>query len=272
MHDTFNIFGFELPAWGAMVSLGVLCLIGVLFYFFYKYKFTDKKIDTFVILVAICGITMYVSAAFFDALWHNIDMWRQTGEFTWEWWGITFSGGLLGAIICYFILFWLFFKKERHNIFFYADMIITGVVLTHAFGRIGCYLGGCCYGGETTSWFGINYPVGSAFVGGEYITIYKNVFPTQIFEAAFLFILFIVLFFFIKKHQLRFYLVSYGIFRFLLEYLRGDSRGASFLNFLSPSQFLSVLMVVVGILLFIFEDKITRWIKQKYTIGNTQTN
>lgn len=264
MHDTFNIFGMEVPAWGSMVSLGVLGLIGVMFYFFYKYNFTDKKIDTLVILIATCGMVMYVSAAFFDALWHNIDMWRQTGEFKWEWWGITFSGGLVGGVICYFILFFIFFKKERYNIFFYLDLTITGVTLTHAFGRIGCYLGGCCYGGETDSWFGVNYPVGTIFQNGQYITVYENVYPTQLFEAAFLFILFIVLFFFIKKNQLRYYLVSYGVFRFLIEYLRGDSRGASFISFLSPSQFLSVLMIILGIVLFFFQDKITNWLKKKF--------
>ena len=122
MYDTFNIFGIEVAAWGSMVALGVLALVGVAFYFFYKYNFSDKKIDTLVILTATCGMVMYASAAFFDALWHNIDVWRETGKFTWGWWGITFSGGLVGGIICYFVLFWIFFKKERHNIFFYLDM------------------------------------------------------------------------------------------------------------------------------------------------------
>ncbi len=256
MHETFNIFGIEIPAWGSMVSLGVLGLVAVLFFFFYKYNFSDKKIDSLIILFAACGMMMYASAAFFDALWHNIDTWVEAGKITgWEWWGITFSGGLVGAVVCYFILFWIFFKDERHNILFYLDIVIVGVILTHAFGRIGCYLGGCCYGGEASSWFGVWYPTSEGI---------RYVYPTQLIEAAFLFILFIVLFFFVKKNQLRVYLVSYGLFRFILEYLRGDSRGASFVSFLSPSQFLSVIMVIGGILLFIFGDKLNNWLKKKY--------
>ena len=44
---------------------------------------------------------------------------------------------------------------------------------------------------------------------------------------------------------------------------RGDNRGAvPFISWLSPSQLLSLIMLVIGILLFIFEDKLTSWFKK----------
>ena len=53
-------------------------------------------------------------------------------------------------------------------------------------------------------------------------------------------------------------MVSYGIGRFFLEFLRGDSRGKlPFIDWLSPSQLLSIILLIVGVLLFIFEDKLT---------------
>lgn len=264
MYPEYKLFGFTLPTWGTMVAIGVLCLVGVMFYYFKKEKISDAKIDRLLILTALSGLMMFIAAKFFDSLWHNIAEYRKTGTFTWEWWGVTFSGGLVGALLTYFIGYWFLFKNERYKIFYYLNFIITGVVITHAFGRIGCFLGGCCYGKETTSWLGMNYPIAQEWDGVKWINIYAKVYPTQLFEAIFLFILFIVLFFFIKKNQLRFYLISYGVFRFFIEFLRGDDRGNTILGIISPSQFLSIIMIICGILLFIFEDKIVNALKKKY--------
>lgn len=261
MHPYIEIFGHKIPAYGTMIGIGVLCLAGLMVYYFYKYKTTDKNIDRLIILTALSGMVMYLSAAFFDALWHNLDTWRETGTFTWKWWGITFSGGLLGGLLFYVIAYWFIFRNERYKLTYYLNFIIVGVVITHAFGRVGCYFGGCCYGGETTSWLGVNYPVETYADGTQ---LFKVVYPTQLFEAGFLFILFVVLFFFVRKNQLRVYLISYGIFRFILEFFRGDSRGATIFGIMSPSQLISVIMVIVGVLLIFFEDKLIYLVKKKY--------
>ncbi len=261
MYPYINIFGIEIPGYGLMISIGVLCLAGTLLYFLYKYKATDKTIDRLIILTALSGFFMYLSAAFFDALWHNIDHFQTTGKFEWEWYGITFSGGLVGGIVFFVVGYWFMFKNERYKMTYYLNFVIVGVVIAHAFGRIGCYFGGCCYGDVTSSWLGVDYPVGTTILGN---TIYEHVYPTQLFESGFLFILFIVLFFFVKKNHLRYYLLSYGTFRFILEYFRGDSRGATIFGLITPSQFLSILMIIGGILLFIFEDKLIYLVKKKY--------
>ena len=51
------------------------------------------------------------------------------------------------------------------------------------------------------------------------------------------------------KYNMSLYLVAYGVFRFLIEFIRGDDRG-KFIGALSPSQFWSIGMVVLGIALF----------------------
>ena len=54
-------------------------------------------------------------------------------------------------------------------------------------------------------------------------------------------------------YNLSVYLIAYGVFRFAIEYLRDDHRGALVAG-MSPSQFWSVCMVVIGILLvFVFK-------------------
>ena len=51
------------------------------------------------------------------------------------------------------------------------------------------------------------------------------------------------------------YLFSYGIFRFLIEYVRNDYRGTGIVSFLTPSQFWSVCMVVLAFVVFFLEEK-----------------
>lgn len=50
------------------------------------------------------------------------------------------------------------------------------------------------------------------------------------------------------KHNLSLYLISYGIFRYFLEYLRGDNHG-ELIALITPSQFWSLLMILLGIIL-----------------------
>lgn len=267
MHEKINVFGlFQVEGYGLMLSIGVIGLVLVMLYKFKKQGVPSTNVDRIIIITATGGFMMWVFAMLFNDLWYYIEYGK------WEWGtGITFSGGLLGGIITYLVLYWVIMKRERFNIFYYFDTIITGIVLAHAFGRIGCYMGGCCYGKVPTTalgeFFAITFPANSYTAVHEIIPTYGAnvaVLPTMLFESAFLFILFIILFFFIKKNHLRYYLVSYGTWRFLIEFLRGDDRGASPFGWLTPSQFLSVIMIVAGILLFVFGDKLIKKITKKY--------
>ena len=79
--------------------------------------------------------------------------------------------------------------------------------------------------------------------------------PIQLYEALFLFALFAVMTVLLLKfnfqHNLSAYLISYGIFRFVNEFFRTDGRG-HFIGSLSPSQFWSIVMVVIGVALIFF--------------------
>jgi phosphatidylglycerol:prolipoprotein diacylglycerol transferase len=158
---------------------------------------------------------------------------------------MTFYGGLLFGIIFFFLGYFFYLKKKYPNekltnIFVIAPGCIT---LAHCFGRIGCFLAGCCYGIETDQWYGIK------FVGHSTAVV-----PTQLYEAIFLLILTIVLlllaFKFTFEYNIVVYLASYGIWRFIIEFFRGDDRGKYFLN-LSPGQWFSILALIGAIALFL---------------------
>ena len=46
------------------------------------------------------------------------------------------------------------------------------------------------------------------------------------------------------------YLLCYGIFRFIIEFFRGDDRGKLF-GFMSPSQWISIFFIMIAIIYFV---------------------
>lgn len=244
-----NLFGIEfLDSYAIMMCIAILAFAIV-----FLYKMKELHVDfhmkeDLILICIISGCLMYVGAFLFDAIFHSI----EEGKLTFG--GITFLGGFITALISFSILYITIIKRERKNLLYFLNIVITGVVIAHAFGRIGCFLSGCCYGRETTSFLGVTFPKGSS-AWFQYGYNHK-VLPTQLFEAIFLFVLFFVLFF-IKKNQFKIYLVSYGTYRFILEFFRGDDRGSLF-GTLSPSQFICIIMVIGGIILFILNPNQTR--------------
>lgn len=248
MCDEFNFGLFTLPAWGCMVSIGVLLLALLYIQRLRKINVSEKTIDRIVIIGAIAGLFTYLGASAFDALWHCLEEAKETGTFHFDIknGGVTFEGGILSGMGAFFILFPIIMKEDKKYGLYYMDQLIPGILLAHAFGRIGCWCAGCCYGKEPTvewlKWLAVNYPT-------DFGT--KLVYPTQLMESGFLFICFFLFAFLMKKNQTERYFITYGVFRFGLEFFRGDDRGASPFGPLSPSQFMSIIMVTCGIICFI---------------------
>ncbi|MBC3795932.1 prolipoprotein diacylglyceryl transferase [Acetobacterium tundrae] len=159
--------------------------------------------------------------------------------------GAVFYGGLIGGILGGFLYTHIY---HLHAIK-YFDIAVPCLALAQAFGRIGCFFNGCCYGIPYEGFGAVYYPVGSYPPSGI------GLFPSQLTESFFLFILTPVLIFILSKSKTPgfttgFYLVSYGIFRFINEFFRSDPRGS--ILFLSTSQVLSLFVITLG-LLFIFK-------------------
>ncbi len=159
--------------------------------------------------------------------------------------GFTFYGGLIFGIIAFFIMNNFFDLNNRY----YLNLLVPSLVLAHAWGRIGCFFAGCCFGKPTGFILGVVFPENS--LASLKYGVGTAVHPTQLYEAFFLFILFFILIskVFFKK-RISVYLISYSIFRFFIEYLRGDNRGYFFLSIFSPSQIISVFMLIIGFILF----------------------
>jgi len=162
--------------------------------------------------------------------------------------GFVFYGGVVFGLSCLYILA----RKYKIKFLKLADIFILGTVLAHSLGRLGCFFYGCCYGKSTDSFLGVLFPPSSpaGFSG-------HRVIPTQIISAFFLFLLFWALFLLRKKKRFdgQIFLggvISYGIFRFIIEFFRGDPRGQIF--YLSTSQLISLILVVLGAALLLREQ------------------
>ena len=249
----FKIFSLEIDLYTICFMVGIIACFIFTYFAMKKSGYSSSARDT-ILIIGVFAILLGLSfgvlvQSFYDFLANPSAGFKITGK-------MTFLGGLLGGVIVYLGIYFLYVyvinpRLKEKNIF-KSDMnkgvwellrfVPISITLAHGFGRIGCFFAGCCSGVETDMWFGVQFP-------GETV---KEV-PTQLFEAIFLFLIsavMIVLYFkFHFKYNMTVYLIGYGIWRFLIEFVRDDDRGA-FIPGLTPSQFWSILMVIGGVAFF----------------------
>ncbi len=248
MLGSFYFFGKEIGYYTLMALIGALAA-GFFCYNRAKRKKLDEVKMIFLLLFSMIGV--FLGAHFVFGL-TNIQyfqlfaMVENFGQFIYVvsmiFGGQVFYGGLLGGIAAGAI-----YSKITHldNFGGYTDCAAPAVPLFHFFGRIGCFLGGCCYGIESEFGFTFTHSLVESANG-------VRRFPVQLFEAGFNLLLFFLLFIMLKKEKLKgrlflLYLGLYAPVRFGLEFLRGDTyRG--YLFGLSTSQIISLgIMLVLAV-------------------------
>ena len=170
--------------------------------------------------------------------------------------GLMFYGGLILAFIVF--LAWCWIKRE--NCIRVADLFVVVIPLAHAFGRVGCFFYGCCYGRLSDSVCAVSFPRGSPAwyeqLNHGLIQSTANrslaVLPTQLFEAAAVLALFAVLFMLYRRFWQRLpgltfgcYFIGYACIRFGIEMLRGDPRAV--VGPFSIGQTISLCLALFGI-------------------------
>ena len=234
--------------YGVMIAVGILAAFLVLFGFGKKIGLAPSFLD-FIYYNAIASIAIgFGSAAVFQAFYNYIE--NPAAGFKLGG-GITFIGGLIGGAASFLSVYFILRKRLKGRLYEAISLIPCCIFVAHGFGRIGCFFAGCCYGRPTDSFLGVQFP-----------ELAEKVHPTQLYEAAFLFVMFgVCTYLLLKKdfkHNMSLYLVSYGVFRFLIEFVRNDARGELVAG-ISPSQFWSILMVGLGVgLYFLMEHLIKK--------------
>lgn len=177
--------------------------------------------------------------------------------FLWEG-GLIYYGGFAGAILAVF----LFARSRRIPFFSLLDFAITSLPLSHAVGRVGCFLNGCCFGDVHMGWPGVRFPALSLpwYRQRDLNLINPDalhslpVHPVQLYETLLNLLLFPLLHLVFRKRRhhgqvLGAYLIAYPLGRFSLEYLRGTER--LLVHGIPMAQVLSLALMLTGIVVLI---------------------
>lgn len=235
-----NALFLNVHMYGIMIAVGILFAFLVLFRYSKVLKLPNKLVDLVYYDGVVSILLGFGSASLFQSFFNYLE--NPEGGFHFGE-GITFLGGMIGGTVVYVVIWLIFRKKVTGSLFDIMPVIPCMITVGHAFGRIGCFFAGCCYGKASgDSIFGVKFP-----------DLSYKVYPTQLFEAVFLFILFGVLTWLLLRKKFQYtmsvYLWGYGVFRFCLEFLRDDDRGKLF-GHLTPSQGLAIVYIGLGFLAF----------------------
>lgn len=167
--------------------------------------------------------------------------------------GLIFLGGFVLALLSGAI----YVHMKKLSFWKMADSVAPSLALGLFFGRIGCFLNGCCYGKACDLPWGVTFPPQSpaGFQMGN-VAIH----PTQLYSSAYGLIIFIILMLLDKKERFDgflfiVFLILYGVSRFTVDFFRFYESQMFVIDGIGFNQVLSLLLVVAGIAVLIVKGR-----------------
>ncbi|MBR2373152.1 MAG: prolipoprotein diacylglyceryl transferase [Lentisphaeria bacterium] len=225
--------------YGVMAALGLVAA-GIILNSNHKYTNMTKDQCSNALLVAliagVVGARIFYVVQFFDLyrnnLWEILRIDRG---------GLVYYGGFILAAVS-LVVYSRFTKIDMVRM---LDGFTPALAVAHAFGRIGCFLNGCCYGKPTELFIGISYPAGSdpARQYGE-----APLHPVQLYEAGENLLCAVLYFYLVRKAPrgiaVSSYFIIYGILRFINEFARGDHK--LIWDLFTPAQLIGIVLIAIG--------------------------
>lgn len=247
----FELFGLKLYAYGLLIGLGIAVGVG------YITHRANKELNISPDLMNNLAIYLVVASVIggkFLLFFENPTKYMNKPSLLVSGSGFVFYGSLL---CCFGVLYW-FIKKHKIAYKPFLDLIAITTCIVHAFGRLGCFMAGCCYGKPLDHFPAVTYtnPLSSA-------PLHCGLHPTQLYECFAITLVLIVLLLVKQKRAFHgqlfaLYLMLYPIVRFVIEYYRGDlERGLLFNETVSHSQLISLGIFCAGIYIYL------KWYKEK---------
>ncbi len=248
----FKIGRLGFYPYGLCIALGIIGCFVFLYTTMMRKNFNDEAIYKMLILGITATVFGIFTAMVFQALYDYIA--NPSAGFNLAG-SMTFQGGLIGGVGGFLVVWnlYVFVIAPRAKSKLLSNnmnaaltdalpFVPPSITIAHAFGRLGCTFAGCCHGTRTDAWYGV-WMYTSEFG-------HAKVVPIQLFECLFLVLLTVIMILLYFKFNFNcnfgVYAIAYGVWRFLIEYARDDYRG-SFVGGITPSQFWSIVMVVLGI-------------------------
>jgi len=158
--------------------------------------------------------------------------------------GFEFFGGIFTGVI----YFTWFCRKHSLNYTKTLDLLAPAIPFAHAFGRIGCFMAGCCFGKPNSSCCAVVFTDPKSLA-----PLHVPLHPTQLYESVLLFVLTAFLLLEEKRltrvsgRMISIYILGYTVIRFFVEYFRADNRGIIPGVNLSGTQVISLIVAAGAI-------------------------
>lgn len=241
MESVITIFGRQIPLYGIFFYLGIFLSASAVFFLNRRTRLDGFDIASSGIYVMIGGVVgaklLFLAVTAPTIIQEHIPLLAVIKG------GFVFYGGLLGGAVGLLI----YGKQYKMDMSKFADLYATVLPLGHAFGRVGCFFAGCCYGIPWRYGHVYHSTAGTTPLGVPLL-------PIQLIEAGALLVLFAVQLFLYLKNGKRYqntlvYFCVYPMIRFVLEFFRGDVERGVLLG-LSTSQWASLAIIaVLGVIL-----------------------
>jgi phosphatidylglycerol:prolipoprotein diacylglycerol transferase len=248
VHPILAQFGaFTLHSYGFMIAIGFVIAMQVILRLAGRSGLDRDRVQDLVFATLFVGFIgarlVFVLTQLPDFLANPLNVFK-----VWEG-GLVFYGGPLVGVP---FVYW-FTKRFGLPLWKTGDALMPGLVIAHAFGRLGCFAAGCCYGRPTDSVFGVRFHSDLVERALRGVPLH----PTQLYETVALLILFVGLLW-THRHR-RFdgqvvllYFTAYPTIRSIIEFYRGDSvRGFVIEGILSTSQFISLLVFLAAFVVLV---------------------
>ena len=232
---------FGLPTYGLMVALGFLAALWLAERLARRSGFPPHVVQDTAVWACIAGLA---GAKIALLVVEPPSSWRDVWSTIFQ--GGIFYGGFVGSLAAILFLAW----KRRMDVHALADVLSAPAAVGHVFGRIGCFLAGCCFGTHCESPWAVHYsnPESMPVQSGVLPTI--GLHPVQLYEAAGNLALAGLALWMLPRRRFTgqvawTYVAAYGAMRFTVEHWRGDERGT--IGPFSTSQAIGLACVVAGL-------------------------
>jgi len=238
MHPELFSFGpITLHTYGLFVGIGFLAAILITMHLGRVYNIEPQQ-------VLDMGFLMLISAVVGSRLLYvlmNLSYYTRHPLGILEIWhgGLVFSGGAVCAIGS---LLW-YARHHSLSILDLGDLWAPATAIGQGFGRIGCFMAGCCYGKPTHA------PWAVVFTNPKSLApLHVPIHPTEIYHSISGFLLFGILLLVHHKKSYKgqvlfWFLLLHSFSRLLIERFRGDDRGMIFNTNMTVTQFMAVLIL-----------------------------
>lgn len=239
----FSIFGLDIYYYGILMACAVL--VGVSFSNFVRRKYYSEILESDFFDIALVSIIAgFLGARLYYCLFSYTYYSKHFLEiFDFRQGGLSIHGGVLFGLIFGI----LFAKRKNVSVLKMADIFAYGIILAQAIGRWGNFFNSEAFGKPTDIFCKLYIPINHRPL--EYVN-YEYFHPTFLYESILNVLIFLILFFVLRKVLKNFdgfifcsYLILYSIARILVEHLRIDS---------ILSVYSIPLPIVVSVIIIIF--------------------